>query len=495
VPNKVLEWWDAPMPAAKILFEIVSGPGFFKEADKGGIYYLFLKSGMYADSGEVFLEKHKVFTNPFYEVEIPASPKIPPFVNNGGYDYDSWGWTSTPGPYDFWTIFNRPPNPLDPSKNQDPAHPTFVEVYSDNHGEAMVYLNGVWNLNLDAYFKGVLVSGAELMQIPPGTIVGTTTVVAKADYPYFRKHSPMVSNTVEKKWTFDKDVEKWVEQIKYEPAQNPADQQIFVKRIWVVLTNADKLMATEHQVWDPVAQKFSNDPAVNPLAQKVVRVSPPEVIGWVLEGVGILEDVEAPPESIFTFQGKPAALSTSRLPTDAEAAKLGQVGKLNKVIIETVKVSASNQAAGTEPENRYRYYRYDLAWAVISTSFPGKADLSIRVFEPLLVLKSGKNVVLATVQVHDKPLDFAVEDPYDPILTGLSKGWNLIPFFEAYGWTKEVGTQPVTLFFTEHPAIVNVWNYDNGAQKWLGASRTVPAWANNLPQVEYGKAYFVYNKP
>jgi hypothetical protein len=478
------------MPAAKILFEIVSGPGFFKEADKGAIYYVFHKAGLYPDSGEVVLEKHTHFTNPYYEVEIPSSPKIPPFVNNGGYDWDSWGWTSTPYPYEFWKIFNTPPNPLDPTKGQDPAHPTMVEVYSDNHGEAMVFLNGYWNLNLAQWFKGVTLEGAELIQLPSGTPVGTTVVKAKVDYPYFRKHPPMVSNTVEKTWTFDKDIETWVEQIKYEPNLN-----IFVKRVWLVATNPDKLVATEHQVWDPVAGKFTSK-NIN-LGQELRRESPPDLVKWVLEGVGILEDVEAPPESIFTYQGKPGALSTTRLPTAAEAAKLGQVGKLNKVIIETRKVAAQNQAVGEEPQNRYLYYHYDVAWAVISTSFAGKTDVNIRVFEPLLVLKDGKNQVVPVVIMVDRILDFAVEDPYDPVLTNLSKGWNLVPFFEMYGWTPTTGTlgkESIDLFFDQHPAIVNIWNYDNGTKRWSGANRTVPAWASDLKQVAYGNAYFLLNQ-
>jgi hypothetical protein len=83
VPNGELNWWDAPMPPAKIMFSIIKGPGFFKEADKADIYY----QGYGATQS---------YTNPFYAIEVPASPFIPPYVNNGGYDWDSWGG---------WTIF------------------------------------------------------------------------------------------------------------------------------------------------------------------------------------------------------------------------------------------------------------------------------------------------------------------------------------------------------------------------------------------------------
>jgi hypothetical protein len=59
----------------------------------------------------------------------------------------------------------------------------------------MVYLNGNWNLNPDLFtFKG--------LDIPFGSTVGSSTAVAMADYPYFRKHSKLVSNTVTKTWTW-----------------------------------------------------------------------------------------------------------------------------------------------------------------------------------------------------------------------------------------------------------------------------------------------------
>jgi hypothetical protein len=60
----------------------------------------------------------------------------------------------------------------------------------------MVYLNGNWNLNLGSF----LTNGAA--DVPTGTVVGNTTVVAKADYPYFRKHPKVVSTNVTKTWTW-----------------------------------------------------------------------------------------------------------------------------------------------------------------------------------------------------------------------------------------------------------------------------------------------------
>jgi len=204
VPNGALNWWDTPMPPAKLIFKIVNGVGFFKGADKGGIYYR---------------GNPPVYTNPFYKVEIPASPFIPPFVNNGGYDWDSWGWNSLQGPYDFWHIFNYLPNAQVPA--EDNQHPTMVEVYTDNHGEAMVYLNGDANLKLAPNFEAA-----------PGTVVGSTVVKATADYPYLRKHQAVDSNTIKKTWTWGKEIAIRVRQLDGDPLR---------KIIYIYVTNRDGL--------------------------------------------------------------------------------------------------------------------------------------------------------------------------------------------------------------------------------------------------------------
>ncbi|MGB6872799.1 MAG: Ig-like domain-containing protein [Dehalococcoidia bacterium] len=192
VRNGKLNWWDCPMPPAKIVFKITEGVGFFKDADKGDIYYEWVERDLNNPGPEGI-----VYTNPFYEEMIASSPFIPPFINNGGYDWDSYGFeVDSYGPYPFWDIINQLPG-VTP---YDPQHPTKVEVYSDNHGEAMVWLNGDWNLDLSAW---LVVGGYD---IPTGEIVGNTTVKAIADYPYLRKHLYVVSNDVEKTWTWGKDI-------------------------------------------------------------------------------------------------------------------------------------------------------------------------------------------------------------------------------------------------------------------------------------------------
>jgi hypothetical protein len=209
VPNGELDWWDCPMPPAKIVFEVLNpllphydyafdetllglehhGAGFFKQVDKGDVYYLGISP--YDDP---FGWSH-VYTNPYYETELPAHDCIPAFVNNGGYDWDSWERTLY-GPYPFWEIFNQPPGDTFAIEQR----PTKVEVYSDNHGEAMVYLNGDWNLNLTRWteFGG--------MNPPAGEPVAVSDVIAVADYPYLRKHVPMVSNVVTKTWIWGKEI-------------------------------------------------------------------------------------------------------------------------------------------------------------------------------------------------------------------------------------------------------------------------------------------------
>jgi len=64
----------------------------------------------------------------------------------------------------------------------------------------MVYLNGYWNMNLNAW----ITNGA--YDVPPGATIGTTTVQALADYPYFRKFEAVLSNTVAKTWTWGKEI-------------------------------------------------------------------------------------------------------------------------------------------------------------------------------------------------------------------------------------------------------------------------------------------------
>jgi len=187
VPDGNLDKWDAPMPPAKVIFQIQGSTdstaiaGYFKSAMKTDIYYLM--------EGPTV-----VYTNPFYQEFIPANPWLAGLatINNGGYDWNSWD--ESYGPYPFWQMINQyTVAPMVPTS--DPSgHPTVAEVYSDNHGEAMIWLNGNWNLDLTNW------SSKGPADIPVNTQVGTTTIQASADYPYSRLHQVFQSNMDMKTW-------------------------------------------------------------------------------------------------------------------------------------------------------------------------------------------------------------------------------------------------------------------------------------------------------
>jgi hypothetical protein len=188
VPDGRLNKWDAPMPAAKIIFQIQAAgstpntniAGYFKSAMKTDIYYI-MSGGSIA------------YTNPFYQSMIPAHQAIPVFINNGGYDWDSFD--PSYGPYMFWEMINQHAYIAQVATSDPSGHPTVAEVYSDNHGEAMIWLNGNWNLYLQQFFYK-----AGSVDVPFGATVGMTTVQATADYPYSRVHQAIQSNLDIKTW-------------------------------------------------------------------------------------------------------------------------------------------------------------------------------------------------------------------------------------------------------------------------------------------------------
>jgi len=206
VPDGNLNIWDAPMPAAKVIYQIQDAgtnpnkgeAGYFKAVNKTDIYYTMVPNPLYQPlqpPGPSNLQYIKVYTNPFYQEMVPAHEAIPAFVNNGGYDW--YSFDSTYGAYIFWEFINQN-RYLPIVTTADPAgHPTCVEVYSDNHGEAMVWLNGNWNLYM-AGTPNYLNKGAN--DVPYQAIVGQTTVQATVDYPYSRLHQAFQSNTDTKTW-------------------------------------------------------------------------------------------------------------------------------------------------------------------------------------------------------------------------------------------------------------------------------------------------------
>lgn len=85
LPNGTLNQFDAPMPPAQVTFSITSGPGFFNEVNKTGLYRLNTVDA----NGNV---NGAIYPDPFYAEAIPASPLIPPITNNGGYLWDTYGF-------------------------------------------------------------------------------------------------------------------------------------------------------------------------------------------------------------------------------------------------------------------------------------------------------------------------------------------------------------------------------------------------------------------
>jgi hypothetical protein len=195
LPDRVINEADAPMPPALVTVTL-SGSGFLKPADKGDVYD----------------------ANPFYQAYIPAEPWITQFNSDGsGYLWDSWNGD---GVYHFWSDALATGQAVYSAAGRDTAKTTpgpgkvatggftSLKLYSDNHGEVMVWVNGDAGLTMEqcATSAGsgtpsnvVTVSGwyCEL-----GDKVGSSTIRASADYPDKRKHPPVASNTVAIDWTW-----------------------------------------------------------------------------------------------------------------------------------------------------------------------------------------------------------------------------------------------------------------------------------------------------
>lgn len=102
LPNGTLNEWDAPMPPAQVSFGITGGPGYLSQVNKTGLYRIGFAvptpasgtcpTGYTASATNKDCEL-ELFPDPFYSEAIPASPLIPPTTNNGGYLWDSWGFS------------------------------------------------------------------------------------------------------------------------------------------------------------------------------------------------------------------------------------------------------------------------------------------------------------------------------------------------------------------------------------------------------------------
>ena len=155
VPDGIIDEWDAPMPQALVIFDVVSATGTLSGLDKGDLEGYGISGGLYQ--------------SPFYAVEIPSSPSIPAF----GYNWNSWGGD---GPYDYWTDLQL--KSIISNTAEVPVVTTDVEVYCDNHGIAAV--------TIDALIA-----------------TGTVTITATAEFPYTPKrgkYGPRVSDEIDVYW-------------------------------------------------------------------------------------------------------------------------------------------------------------------------------------------------------------------------------------------------------------------------------------------------------
>jgi hypothetical protein len=201
LPDGQINSWDAPMPPAQITFSYVNEVGTVAAATSSG----FLKD----------VTKYDVYgSNPYYEQAIPESPILSP----QNYLWDTWNDEAF---YTFWdsVLDNRFPGSAAQSAhinsstlaaikafvngrdtgatNADPAR--IKNVYSDNHGEAMVYANGDFRLPYTDCETNVIGGGRHC---DVDDVVGTSSIFAVADYPDFKKKPQITSTPVDITWTW-----------------------------------------------------------------------------------------------------------------------------------------------------------------------------------------------------------------------------------------------------------------------------------------------------
>jgi hypothetical protein len=168
VPDGTINKWDAPMPQALVIFNVVSDDGTLSGLDKGNLEGYGISGGLYQ--------------SPYYAVEIPANWEIP-----AGYNWMSWErdpsfnywYYPVQGPYFFWTDLQLGSIIANTHEGNPgvPVNPKDVEVYSDNHGIAAVTVDALDN-------------------------TGSVTITATADYPYILrgKYGPRVSDGITAIW-------------------------------------------------------------------------------------------------------------------------------------------------------------------------------------------------------------------------------------------------------------------------------------------------------
>lgn len=233
---------DAPMPVSQLAFNL-TGAGYLKWLSPVG-------SGVSVNGGA---DKFGVYkSNPFYQTNVPAEPWITSYNSDGqGYLWDTFrGSGLLGGVYDFWFDVAARGSAVYSANAKDPAKTaagtallpkrgssvspyaaigwTSLTVYTDNHGEAMVYVNGDAGLTMDQCSdqaskdaNGIVsltgsATGVAGDYCEKGDKVGASKVSATADYPDKRKHYPLASNEVSIDWTWG-----GIKQVTLEPGEAP----------------------------------------------------------------------------------------------------------------------------------------------------------------------------------------------------------------------------------------------------------------------------------
>jgi hypothetical protein len=222
LPNGVLDWADAPMPAARIDVAIapnsgnatdISGVGYLAAADKAKTYsrdFLGYASDPLADNEYA----------PFYDQYIPATAAGESSSGVDGGIANNFNGFLVNGVYHNWNIAAPlasagggatsclreaadPQHAYNPSSDfyQQPSGLQSVAVYTDNHGEAQVqYIPG-----LGYYFNSLIANGSaipnanggcdlqSLYQVPDA--LGTASITATARYPFKPTDYPDVAST------------------------------------------------------------------------------------------------------------------------------------------------------------------------------------------------------------------------------------------------------------------------------------------------------------
>lgn len=306
-----------------------------------------------------------------------------------------------------------------------------IYVYSDNHGEAMVWANGDAGLSFsgcqdaigpDGVGDGTVVS-IDGFLCQDGDVVGASTITATVQYPDFIKHSALSSNEVTVDWTWGGHKYVTVE-------DDPGGTDLFK---YVVLHLADR---------DGFC---GSSPSLHPVLGEPVR---------------------------FVIDGNPAG----GIPID-DAAQLGSItnGGYQADVVTFDTDDAANAAITVDD-----FIAVDgecQAWVKLSNSLLGIINIKVTAWDPEGTI------------TWDVLVDFTGEsEPQD-----LVAGWNLIVWAGEDGIAPAAGLAAGTPSLTGKVSAIYGW--EAATQSWLSyfpLANNVPPALQNLTGLETDEAYWMY---